>query len=163
GFAFVPLATLVARQLVLHAAICLLVAWQLVALRHGDGFTLLRLNDNPLAFPSAWAPWCLPASLAIAAVALTWGRRARWVVAGAVVLLGCGLAARPTAGWLAERPLLRFYPRTEFAARLWPGWEILEQAARPTGSRIAYTGTNLPYYLFGVGLRNEVSYVNINA
>jgi len=32
-----------------------------------------------------------------------------------------------------------------------------------TGSRIAYTGTNLPYYLLGVGLRNQVEYVNINA
>ena len=163
GLAFVPLATFAARHSVLHATVCLLVGWQLVALRYGGGFTLLRLTDNPLALGSVWAPWCLPASLAIATVALKWVRRARWIVAGTAVLLGCCLAARPAASWLAERPLLRFYPRTEFAARLWPGWEILERAARPTGSRIAYTGTNLPYYLLGTGLRNEVSYVNINA
>jgi len=162
GFAFVPLAALVARQPVLHAAVCLLFGWQLVAVRHDGAFTLLRLHDNPLALGNAWAPWCLPASIAIAAAALKWAPRARAIVAGAAVVLGCYLTARPAAGWLAERPLLRFYPRTEFATRLWPGWEILERGARPTGSRIAYTGTNLPYYLLGVGLRNDVSYVNIN-
>jgi hypothetical protein len=163
GFAFIPLSTLVAGQPALHAAVCLLVGWQLVAPRYEGAFTLLRLHDNPLALGSAWAPWCLPASILIAAVALKWALRARWIVAGMAVLLGSYVAARPAAGWLTERPLLRFYPRTEFASRLWPGWEILERAALPTGSKVAYTGTNLPYYLLAIGLRNEVYYVNINA
>ena len=28
---------------------------------------------------------------------------------------------------------------------------------------MAYAGTNLPYYLFGSGLRNDVQYININS
>ena len=32
----------------------------------------------------------------------------------------------------------------------------------PTGSRVAYAGTNIPYYLLGNGLRNEVRYINID-
>ena len=163
GFAFVPLATLVARQPVFHAAVCLLLGWQLLAVRHDGAFTLLRVRDNPFAFGATWAPWCLPAAVALAVVALKWAPRARGIVAVVIVVLGSYLTARPAAAWLAEHPLLGFYPRTEFATRLWPGWEILERGARPTGSRIAYTGTNLPYYLLGVGLRNEVTYVNINA
>jgi hypothetical protein len=163
GFAFVPLATLVARRPGLHAAICLLLGWQLAAVRHDGAFTLLRLHDNPLALGNPWAPWCLPASIAAATAALRWVPRGRGIIAGAAVVLGCSLAAWPAAGWLADRPLLRFYPRTGFATRLWPGWEILERVARPTGSSIAYAGTNLPYYLLGVGLRNEIAYVNINA
>lgn len=155
GFAFVPLAAAVAAQPILHTVVCGLLGWQLL-------LTPLRLHDNPLAAGSPWVALVLPGSILLAAVALTWGRRARFVLAGAVVVLGCYVAARPAATWLAERPLLRFYPQTEFAMRLWPGWEILERVAPATGSRIAYTGTNLPYYLLGLGLRNEVEYVNIN-
>lgn len=155
GFAFLPLAAVVAGQPMLHTLVCLLLGWQII--------TSLRLHDNPLAVGSPWVPLALPASILLAAVALTWARRARVILAGAVVVLGCYVAARPAATWLAERPLLRFYPRTEFAMHLWPGWEILERVVPATGSRIAYTGTNLPYYLLGIGLRNEVEYVNINA
>ena len=39
----------------------------------------------------------------------------------------------------------------------------LETRAGPYGSRIAYAGTNLPYFLFGAGLRNDVRYVNVDA
>ncbi len=42
------------------------------------------------------------------------------------------------------------------------GWQRLEAASGRSGSRVAYAGTNIPYYLFGKGLRNEVSYVNID-
>ena len=155
GFAFLPLAAVVAGQPILHTVVCLLLGGQLLA-------SLLRLHDNPLAVGSPWVPLALPGSILLAALALTWTRRARGILAGAVVVLGCYVATRPAATWLAERPWLRFYPRTEFAIRLWPGWEILERVASATGSRIAYTGTNLPYYLLGIGLRNEVEYVNIN-
>jgi hypothetical protein len=43
------------------------------------------------------------------------------------------------------------------------GWLQLDSRAGPSGSRIAYAGTNLPYYLMGVGLRNEVRYINVDA
>jgi hypothetical protein len=42
------------------------------------------------------------------------------------------------------------------------GWLNLEGRSGPAGARVAYAGTNIPYYLFGVGLRNEVRYINID-
>ncbi len=52
-----------------------------------------------------------------------------------------------------------FYPfYTDFIR----GWLELEARSGPTGSRVAYAGTNLPYYLMGIGLRNEVRYVNVD-
>ena len=43
------------------------------------------------------------------------------------------------------------------------GWMALDRASGPAGSRVAYAGTNIPYYLLGVGLRNDVRYVNVDA
>ena len=42
------------------------------------------------------------------------------------------------------------------------GWTELDLRAGPSGVRVAYAGTNIPYYLMGGGLRNEVRYVNID-
>jgi hypothetical protein len=42
------------------------------------------------------------------------------------------------------------------------GWQRLEAVSSPKGSRVAYAGTNIPYYLFGKGLRNQVRYVNVD-
>ena len=53
----------------------------------------------------------------------------------------------------------RFYP---FFPDYAEGWRRLEVLATPGGSRIAYAGTNLPYYLMGTGLRNEVRSVNVD-
>ena len=56
-------------------------------------------------------------------------------------------------------PRLRFYPAfPDFFA----GWLQLESRSGTAGSRVAYAGTNIPYYLLASGLRNEVRYVNIN-
>lgn len=162
GLALVPLAIVAAMEPLAHVALCLLLAWQLAVTRHGGAFTLLRLEDNPLAIGAVWAPLFVPAAITVAAVALTWAPRARGMTAGIAIVLGCYASARPASTWLAEHPPLQFYPRSGFAARLFPGWEILERAASPAGSRIAYAGTNLPYYLLGTGLRNEVHYVNID-
>ena len=53
-----------------------------------------------------------------------------------------------------------FYPDfTDY----YQGWLALELRAGPSGARIAYAGTNIPYYLMGAGLRNEVRYVNVDA
>ncbi len=43
------------------------------------------------------------------------------------------------------------------------GWKALDQRVGPAGGRVAYAGTDLPYFLMGVGLRNDVRYVNIDA
>jgi hypothetical protein len=40
---------------------------------------------------------------------------------------------------------------------------VLDRASGPAGARVAYAGTNIPYYLMGVGLRNEVRHVNVDA
>jgi len=42
------------------------------------------------------------------------------------------------------------------------GWHNLERYAGLAGSRVAYAGTNIPYYLLGKGLRNQVRYINID-
>jgi hypothetical protein len=42
------------------------------------------------------------------------------------------------------------------------GWLDLESRSGPSGARLAYAGTNIPYYLFGTGLRNDVRYVNVD-
>ena len=73
----------------------------------------------------------------------------------------------------------KFYPSWDFAPNLLPAWEAVEKHSSPHapltlpsplrgegrvrgGTRVAYAGTNLPYYCFGRGLRNRVYYVNVN-
>jgi Dolichyl-phosphate-mannose-protein mannosyltransferase len=104
----------------------------------------------------------LPLVIIAAGVALRWMPRARWFTAGAIIVVGCCFLVWPTLRALNGQPLLRFYPRAGFAARLLPGWEILERSVPATGARVAYAGTNLPYYLAGIGHRNDVEYVNID-
>ncbi len=85
-----------------------------------------------------------------------WTRgRAAIALAGTAALLALGYADV----WLEGEPE-RFvsYPAFDF----YVGWQQLEAASGPKGSRVAYAGTNIPYYLFGKGLRNEVRYVNVD-
>ncbi len=42
------------------------------------------------------------------------------------------------------------------------GWMELESRSGPAGVRVAYAGTNIPYYLMGGLLRNDVRYVNVD-
>jgi hypothetical protein len=102
--------------------------------------------------------------LALGAVALAgawlWSRpgpRARVrAVAGTIVL---GAVAIALAYPFHADPRSSFYPVFPDYYR---GWLQLDALAGPSGARIAYAGTNLPYYLLGVGLRNEVHYVNVD-
>ena len=56
-------------------------------------------------------------------------------------------------------PTVRFYaPFREY----YSGWWNFDHYCRSRGVRVAYAGNNLPYYLLGPGLRNEVRYVNID-
>jgi len=59
----------------------------------------------------------------------------------------------------AMDPRIEFYP---FFTDYFIGWHNLEARSGPAGSRVAYAGTDLPYYLLGRGLRNDVRYVNID-
>jgi len=68
------------------------------------------------------------------------------------------------AGWL-ELWLGGFERRFEFYAPFpdfYAGWLHLDARSGPKGCRVAYAGTNLPYYLLGNNLRNEVRYVNVD-
>ena len=164
GFALVPLSVVLTGRPVLQSATSLLLAWQLLAAGGLGSPSVLQNVFAPVGRPDGgpWTVLLIPVSLVGAGVLLIVARRGRWPLAAAVVATGCLLAARPAAASLGRQPLRRFYPWSGFAERLRPGWEILEGAAAGSGSRVAYAGTNLPYYLLGVGLRNEVKYVNIN-
>lgn len=87
-------------------------------------------------------------------------RRAGLAVLSLGLLIGVG------AGWSLltwpskwNSPSGRFYP---LFRDFYAGWLATDRAAGPGGTRIAYAGTNIPYYLFGPGLRNDVRYVNID-
>lgn len=82
-----------------------------------------------------------------------WGRR---VFAAIAVLAGVSAATYP---WGVHERLL-FYPNFREYIR---GWIETDLRCGPNSVRIAYAGTDLPFYLMGVGLRNEVRYVNIDA
>jgi hypothetical protein len=56
-------------------------------------------------------------------------------------------------------PQLVFYP---YFPDFFIGWQNLEARSGQPGSRIAYAGTDIPYYLLGRGMRNDVRYVNID-
>jgi hypothetical protein len=83
------------------------------------------------------------------------GARARPAGAAAVFLLLAYLEV-----WSAVKdPRVEFYPPfPDFFA----GWHNLEARSGAAGSRVAYAGTDIPYYLLGKGLRNDVRYVNID-
>lgn len=61
-------------------------------------------------------------------------------------------------------------PATRYGPAMFPpsfpdyyrGWIELDQRSGAGGTRVAYAGTNLPYYLMGSGLRNDVRYVNVD-
>jgi hypothetical protein len=99
-------------------------------------------------------------------VAWTWARVSwrpsprRWLVAALASLalaLGAGAAIYP---WGSPAWALFYDPNFPDYSR---GWLALERLAGPAGARVAYAGTDLPYFLMGKGLRNEVRYVNVDA
>ncbi len=107
-------------------------------------------------------PWLI--ALAALLAAWIWVRALRlptlrrklgaWVALAGLL----GVAAALTYPWGAPDSR-RFYPVYPDYYR---GWLALDRYSGREGTRVAYAGTNLPYYLLGQGLRNEVRYVNIN-
>lgn len=84
------------------------------------------------------------------------GRAVGWAASVALMLGLGGACAFP---W-GVSPAFRFYPVFQDYIR---GWLALESVAGDAGANVAYSGTNLPYYLLGTGLRNHVRYVNVDA
>jgi hypothetical protein len=103
--------------------------------------------------------------LAAALMVWTW-RRAReaggprsvwWIVAASATLTFLGLGYAEVSRSLD--PMFRFYPPFR---DLYAGWRAFDAYCGPRGARVAYAGTNIPYYLLGQGLRNEVRYINVD-
>ena len=126
--------------------------------------SVLRENRSTSSFVSlAWLGVILVASIF---VSWAWcgisrgkartGRRAAIALFATVVFLGLGYVDV----WL-EPQSERFATYPPFAD-FYMGWQRLEAGSGPKGSRVAYAGTNIPYYLLGKGLRNEVRYVNVD-
>ena len=83
-------------------------------------------------------------------------RRLRAVVATALFLaLSMGLFYP-----VGENARQTFYPRF---ADFFRGWLAMDLRSGTSGVRIAYAGTDIPYYLMGADLRNDVRYINVDA
>src|SRR5262249_50658729 len=83
-------------------------------------------------------------------------RRMATALAALMVLVAvgyCDLWSGPDAARIVSYPAF---------AEFYVGWHRLEAASGPAGSRVSYAGTNIPYYLFGKHLRNQVRYVNVD-
>ena len=101
------------------------------------------------------------------------GRRQMIIIVLSGLVAAGGVAGRAWLNRLALQKFAQSLYRSAFRVRalyFYPvapqigytaGWLALEDAsARPM--RVAYAGTNLPFYLFGQRLENQVRYVNVN-
>ncbi|MGC8641647.1 MAG: glycosyltransferase family 39 protein [Isosphaeraceae bacterium] len=79
---------------------------------------------------------------------------------GLLALLGLVVLAALETGAVGTDARLLIYPGFRDFYR---GWQNLESRSGPAGARVAYAGTNIPYYLQAGGLRNDVFYVNVDA
>lgn len=95
-----------------------------------------------------------------------WTRQRRWgpLVMAAVATIALVATAAAglefgVGGSAIVRPTERVFP---YFREYNEAWLALDRATRHHPSRIAYAGTNLPYYLMGKDLRNDVRYVNVD-
>ena len=137
--------------------------WDLNPLVPNSTPGVLELPPVPKGHPELWIPVALVGS---GAVLTAWA----WLQSSVPTRRRRVLAIGITLGWIgvslfvawprASDPRRLFYPTV---ADYTQGWLDLESRSGPTGTGVAYSGTNLPYYLLGMGLRNEVRYVNVDA
>ena len=101
-----------------------------------------------LAVAGAWA---------FAARAPSRGRIAGASAASVALLVAVAVAMEGTSPYPPSRLT---FPRFDDYQR---GWLALDHLSPSEGTRVAYAGTNLPYYLMVGGLRNDVFYVNVDS
>ncbi len=107
-------------------------------------------------------------ALLIAGIAMVWAftrgpaigrsriRRRMTALLSVLAFVGVGVFD----SWLVGVDFGRsFYPPF---ADFYRGWLELESRSGLAGSRVAYAGTNIPYYLQAAGLRNDVRYINVD-
>ncbi len=120
----------------------------------------------------ASAPWRLVGALMVLTMggaalltAWTWSRAAEEptrprrlkAAIATVLLLGITIGAFYPRG---ENERQTFYPPF---ADFYRGWLAMDLRSGAGGVRLAYAGTDIPYYLMAAGLRNEVRYINVDA
>ncbi|HEU5115324.1 MAG TPA: 4-amino-4-deoxy-L-arabinose transferase, partial [Isosphaeraceae bacterium] len=59
-------------------------------------------------------------------------------------------------------PSLTHWPVFPYFPQYLRAWQAVNYFSGPQGATIAYAGTDIPYYLFGSDLKNNVVYVNID-
>src|SRR5262249_441968 len=99
--------------------------------------------------------------LAAVGVAAAWGRAVQRPSRGRAALAALATAAlfAVPLGIGSAPPASSPCPGSPYRR----AWQYLDLATGPRGARVAYAGTNMPYYLMGRDLRNDVVYVNIDA
>jgi hypothetical protein len=106
------------------------------------------------------------AKLATGVGCLVWGVGLVWASRGKstrrIVALTAGLSLCLAQAYAetAGRPQVVF--RFPIFPAYIQAWMDLDGRIPSQGARIAYAGTNLPYYLMGKDFRNDVRYVNVN-
>ena len=179
GLAVVPLACLISRGRWLRvAAVGLLILHLTTDQSWPFDPTKLPWDFSPL-IPSQIGPlFSLPRGswrliftlcLGIASLGLAWswfrcvggaGRAAkRWLPLTLSGLAWLGLMTTAIYPWGLDARF-QFFPIFPDYVR---GWIETDLRSGASGVRLAYAGNALPYYLMGVGLRNEVRYVNVDA
>lgn len=133
------------------------VPWDLSPYVPGGINGWLEAIQSRAAMPTLLIQW---AGLIVAARLLLRGRSRKAIWAGAVVIVGVTAgsigAVVVAAGGLSQLPA---YPGFRDYYR---AWLDLDQRTRNASFRIAYAGTNLPYYLMGKDFRHHVEYVNVD-
>jgi Dolichyl-phosphate-mannose-protein mannosyltransferase len=129
---------------------------------------LLQNTGDPRAHSAAALSAALLLAMGLAAIGTVWSWNRVFAFPSrrlARVSLAALLTALLVLPGYMDIQARRVDPRLEFYA-VFPefirGWLALEARSAPDGSRVAYAGTDLPYYLLGRGLRNEVRYVNVD-
>jgi hypothetical protein len=85
----------------------------------------------------------------------------RWCTTIALALIAAGISIRAYCAWIPSNlARFRFIPLAPQIGYT-PGWLVVESLSDQP-KRVAYAGTNLPFYLLGSRLQNRVQYVNIN-
>ncbi len=140
----------------ISALLPLFPAWEPVAQARGGGAAAFRPTTFAMILAAVFLVWAWSRR---AAIALRRRPRWRWPLAGfaAAIFLVLGFV---DLGPMVFDVRARFYPPGFLD--FYFGWLDFENRCGPTGVRVAYAGTDLPYYLLGRGLRNEVRYINID-